>query len=211
MQAPAACNTLSDGGPWLFSARCMWCFPAVRAALPLSFLLLAQCAGSSLPRALTVQKGERTTVVAQTRGMSLKLLNASAVSREKTYSDPQSDLSTKIVDDEAMQGLLDILAKEGFFDLAGPGIAPVVGSLTVEQGERRFTMNPPVVTDPKDPQLLIFGRCHEYVRATFNQTMGFQTREGIGGSDFKNYKESVDRGSKQSMEKMGSKKLEPPK
>lgn len=161
----------------------MWCFHAVRSLLPLSALLLAQCASSSLPRAVTVTKGERTSVTAQTRGTPLRLLNASSTSREKTYSDPTSDLSTKIVDDAALQGLLDILANEGFFDRAGSGVAPVTGSIIVEQGAHRWVMNPPAVKDASDPELVVFGRCHEYVRATFNQTMGFQTRTDLTSRD----------------------------
>jgi hypothetical protein len=174
-------------------------------------LLLAQCSSSpSLPRVVTINKGERTTVVAQTKGVPLKLVNASATSRDKVYSDPAADLSMKIVEDPEMQRLLDVLANEGFFDRAGASVAPRNGSITVEQSGRRWVLNPPPVADP---QYKTFVQYHEYVRATFNQTMGFQTRKDISTDDLVREQEKREAEQKELIRSktQGGGKQEPPR
>jgi len=181
-----------------------------RCSRLLLVLFLAQCSSSpSLPRVVTVNKGERTTVVAQTKGVPLKMVNASATSRDKVYSDPAADLSIKIVDDPEMQRLLDVLANEGFFDRAEAAVAPRNGSITVEQPGRRWVLNPPPVTDP---QYKTFAQYHEYVRATFNQTMGFQTRKDISTDDLVREQEKREAEQKELIRsKQGGGKQEPPR
>src|SRR5262245_61258429 len=118
-----------------------------RSAPTWSLLLFAACAASStpaLPRAVTVEPGQRVRVelADRTSQRTFALQNVSSGTRSDVYAG--TDALVKVVDDAALQRLLDVLAGQGMFDRAGPAAEPgAKAAIVVETAQRRFVWSRP--------------------------------------------------------------------
>jgi hypothetical protein len=111
-------------------------------------LLFAACAASSAA-APRVEEGQRTRVLlTDTRsGRTIVLQNVTSGSRSEVYREGGGDEMVKVVEDQELQRLLDVLAEQGMFDHAGAAPAPGATSvLAVEQPGRAFVWSRPVAT-----------------------------------------------------------------
>jgi hypothetical protein len=140
--------------------------------------MFAQCAGGGpVPqRVLAVETGVRTSIALHqgSRGVLLELQNASAAARHDVYSDRKTVPSLKVITDEELQALLDVLSAQGLFTRAArtqPPNAPEL--LAVTHGDERYYWPRPTVDDP--PALQAFDESRRYVMAVYNSSTAYHT------------------------------------
>ncbi|MGE3174730.1 MAG: hypothetical protein AB7O97_19015 [Planctomycetota bacterium] len=139
-------------------------------------LPLAACAASSLPREVQIEPGRRTLVsLADLRsGHTLVLQNLSSGSRGDIYGDDGSSDLVKVVPDESLQQLLDVLAAQGMFAQATSTPAPGARAvLTVELPERRYVWSRPTPSAATLEQIQAFEAGRGYVLAVYNSETAY--------------------------------------
>lgn len=121
--------------------------PSTSAAFWLAaFCAAAGCAGvPSLPRAVTVEEGRRTTVRLiqfADGGRAFTLQNDSSGRAVEVYSDTQIDPATKVVSDVQLQRLLDVFADSGLFVGASSSVpAEARSAIIITQNGRRHALH----------------------------------------------------------------------
>jgi len=153
--------------------------PLFTAASSLATILWLQaCAApaSVLPRALTVNTGERVRVALSDDGGAqiCTVQTASSGSRNQVYSDPTADGWTKVLPDQGVQQLLDLLAAKGLFEHGSP--APIPGArdmLLVEAGDRLWCW----ARQPgaAQQQALAFLEAKSYFLTAWNQAVAYSS------------------------------------
>lgn len=151
--------------------------PRTRSAPTWFFLLLAGCAGASaLPRAVSVEPGKRMRVWLQDDGRAFVLQNQSSGPRNEVYQDTHGDALTKVVRDEALQNLLDMLAAHGMF--ARTTSAPTPGArgvIAVESPTRTWYWSRPVATPEALDEIRVFEEGRAYVMSVYNSEPAYRT------------------------------------
>lgn len=143
-------------------------------------LALAACA-SPLPRVVTIAPGERTRVQVidlGANGHTFTVQNASSTDREKVYRDTAGESGLKLVADDRLQQLLDVLAAQGMF--AKAGAAPMAGSraaIVVEQGSRRMVWSRPLATPENVELIRVFEESRAYVLSVYNAASAYRATE----------------------------------
>lgn len=174
----------------------------VLAALPslicVPALMLAACAGPapSKPRVLTVDGHQRTRVqlVQLGGGPVLTLQNESVGSRSEVYSDDLGDPTAKVLEDAALQALVDVLTDQDFFERAAGAAAPGARELVViEHGDRRWVLSRPLPRSADDPAFQAFQQCRGYVLALYNQTMAYHSGRGLDAEALKRQQDALRR------------------
>ncbi len=145
-------------------------------------LLLAACAASSprLARAITIEPGNRTRVVLQepSAGASFVLQNRSSGSRAQVYGDARGDAMAKVVDDNRMQQLLDVLAEQGLFAHAtATQDASARAAITVEHQDRVYCWTRAPRHKHNTDVIRQFDECRGYVLAVFNSETSYHARQ----------------------------------
>jgi|KBSSwiStaDraftv2_1062776.scaffolds.fasta_scaffold472017_2 hypothetical protein len=148
-----------------------------RSAPTWSLLLFAACAASSaasLPRAVTIAPGERIRVelADRTSQRTFALQNVSSGPRSNVYGGADSLL--KVVDDQELQRLLDVLAAQGMFDHAGPAADPgSKAAIVVETPQRRYVWSRPQPIPANYDALQQFEAGRGYVLALYNSETAY--------------------------------------
>lgn len=144
---------------------------------PLLLLCLAACTSQpQLPRALVVAPGQRTRIELVDFGtkVSLVLQNGSSGSLADVYSDSRGTVSTKVIADEELQQLLDVLAAQGMFAAAGAAAAPEArAAIVVEQPDRRFVWSRPRPRPDNLDAVRAFDEGRGYVMTVYNSATAF--------------------------------------
>lgn len=185
-------------------------FGCVVSALPLALLL--QCSGSPVvtSRVVAVERGERVVVglTQSGSGHTLLLQNASYSPPVDVYSDPASESLLKVLADDEMQRLLDVLGGLGMFDRAGPAAAGAREVLSVRSGDRSwFWSRLPGSTDVE-----AFGNARAAVMAVYNGTTAYH-RANVTSRDFAAERDRVEREGQAALQRAmrGSKRKDPPR
>jgi hypothetical protein len=140
--------------------------------------LFGQCAsgGPAPQRVLAIQSGVRTSVGLHHsgRGAMLELQNVSAASRRDVYSDRKTAPSLKVVSDEELQALVDVLGAQGLFTRATRTPPPSAREmLTVAHGDERYYWARPSIEDPA--ALQAFDESRRYLMAVYNSSTAYHT------------------------------------
>ena len=152
------------------------CFASLLGAC----LALAACA-SPLPRVVTIAPGERTRVQVidlGANGHTFTVQNASSMDRDKVYRDPAGESGLKLVEDDRLQQLLDVLAAQGMF--AKAGAAPVSGSraaIVVEHDGKRMVWSRPLATPENVEPIRVFEESRAYVLSVYNAASAYRRTE----------------------------------
>lgn len=165
-------------------------FPAVLA------LALCQCGAPepSLRRVLEIEPGDRVRIVHADPhdNLTIGLQNAALGSRESVYSRGGTP-SLKIVDDEELQVLLDVLAEQGFFEHARESERPGAKAvLAVDHNGRTWVWSRLPLGQDDARTIQDFYRCVAYVQTVYNRTTAYYTGEGMTAEDFEREKEAVE-------------------
>ena len=160
-----------------------------RTQLTFCLLLAAGCA-STAPRssATAGPQGDPARVVFRDlrQGQTFALVNEAHSDPLELYSKTRSaaEASTKVIENEVMDALLDYLEGEGdFFDHARPGPAPATGFEKVGQVETdRGTFHMAVSQSSPEEEQQDFLRCYMNFVALWSNVQQFQAVENPGGS-----------------------------
>ncbi|MEI6128641.1 MAG: hypothetical protein WCR59_01090 [Planctomycetota bacterium] len=172
-------------------------------------LWLAGCA-APLPRIVTVTPGEQTKVVihdfANNRTFSLQ--NVSAGSRAEVYRQGAGDLDLKVVEDQRLQELLDVLAAQGMFQHSTEQPLPSArAAILVTQGERRMAWSRPLA-DPANLELIrAFDESRAYVLTVYNAATAYHSRK-ISDQDAAGLRTAIE-AQKAKLEAQNAKQLKP--
>jgi hypothetical protein len=174
--------------------------PALLALL----VLFAQCASQAgLPHVVTIASGKRTRVLLTQidSRQTLALQNESSGSQKQIYSDSAGDLAEKVVADDELQRLVDLLAQQGMFQKAGAGAAPGAKELlVVEQDGKRWIWSRLNAAQTTADELMAFSRARTYVMAVYNSAVAYHTRK-LTGKDLEAERERVLQSSKAALQK----------
>lgn len=151
--------------------------PRARSAPTWFWLLLAGCAGAStLPRTVAIEPGKRFRVWLQDDGRAFVLQNQSSGSRSEVYEDTRADSLTKVVRDEALQNLLDMLSAHGMF--ARTASAPAPGAravIAVESPDRTWFWSRPTATPTTVDEIRVFEEGRAYVMSVYNSEPAYRS------------------------------------
>ena len=148
-----------------------------RSAPTWSLLLFAACAASSassLPRAVTITPGQRVRIelADRTNQRTFALQNVSSGHRSDLYGG--ADTLLKVVDDQELQRLLDVLAAQGMFDHAGAAADPASkAAIVVETPEHRYVWSRPQPIPANYDLLQQFEAGRGYVLAVYNSETAY--------------------------------------
>lgn len=151
------------------------------AAAAAALLLLQACASPSpaLQRAVEIEPGRRTRVafVDFSSNVALVLQNASSGSPEEVYSDQTGNAMVKVVEDEELQRLLDVLAEVGMFHHARTAPLPEARSaLVVEHEGGRMVWTRPTAGPGNLAEVRAFDQGRGYVMAVYNIAIALHSR-----------------------------------
>lgn len=174
--------------------------------------LLCQCATSGPPvqRVLQVEPGQmvRVSLLQVQNGQALTLQNASYSKPADVYSDPATDRAVKVVDDEEMQKLLDVLAGQGLFDRATSLPAgDARETITVQQGDRRWVWSrrPGSVAE-----IEAFGKGRICVMTLYNSTTAYHKAQ-LSSQDLEAEQRRIEQASAAARQKAEQEPKGPPK
>jgi len=143
-----------------------------------AFLAAAGCVGGpSLPRAVQIEPGRRTTVrlMQFADGLVFTLQNASSGSAADVYSDPKGDHQTKVLADAQLQALLDVFTEKGMF---AQGTASVPSdardALVVQQNDRRWVWSRRSAADQQ------FTEVKAYFLSLYNDATAYHANSNNG-------------------------------
>lgn len=184
----------------------------LRTACPAALaLLLCQCGTTepSLRRVLHIEPGDQVRIVHRQADLTIGLQNASYGSREKVYSQGGNP-SFKVVDNEELQTLLDVLAEQGFFERSLESERPDASAvLSVHvNGDDWVWSRLPLGTDDAET-IQDFFRCVAYVQTLYNRTTAYYTREGMTAEDFEREKQAVEGRAEKVLQKRETRKNPP--
>ncbi|MCR9247621.1 MAG: hypothetical protein NXI31_21560 [bacterium] len=139
---------------------------------------------------MTVHPGERTTVrmVQFNGGRMFTLQNASSGSAHDVYKNKRSDPLTKVVDDELLQRLLDVLAERGLFQTATPAApssardALIIDHNSPGSGSRRYVIHREGLPLAEAQRYL---EAKKYFLDVYNRAEAFHTAD-INRTDLRN-------------------------
>lgn len=178
---------------------------AVCALATLALTCLPACAGGPSGRSqVTVKSGERTRLLLAQAGATqpLQLQNASAAAAREVYSDAQSDKGLKVIDDEQMQKLLDVLADNGFFAHAVPLPAgDAKETIAIEQHGKTWVWSRRPFGPSPIEEITAFGTAKAYVLSVYNSATSFHAQKGITGDALEREKSRIEQSSKAAKEK----------
>lgn len=152
-----------------------------RSAVPLLAVvaLTLGCQSSLPPAPVRVEPGRRTVVrLLQFRDgqvMTMSLQNLSSGSRREVYSDRGGEPGAKVIDDDELQRLLDVLAQQGIFEHPGGAPADARDVLMVQQDDRRYVLSRRL--QGRDPAELPFFEAQSYFLAVWNQAIAFRSSD----------------------------------
>jgi hypothetical protein len=172
---------------------------SLSVALP---VLLCQCAspGPTLQRVVTLESGQlvRISLVQVQGGQTLTLQNASYSKPADVYSDPAGDRTVKVIDDEEVQKLLDVLAGQGMFERAAPLPAGDARELiAVQQGDRRWIWSRRAASTV---DVEAFGNARVCVMAVYNSTTAYHKAQ-LSGRDLDAEKDRIEKASAEARQK----------
>ncbi len=149
-----------------------------RSAPTWSLLLFAACAASSpsLPRALTIHPGERTRIAVSdlASGRIFALQNQSAGSRDEVYGEANGNSMVKVVSDQQLQQLLDVLAAQGMFAHAGNAAVPGArAAIAIDSSGGRIVWSRPTPAAGTLDEVHAFEAGRGYVLALYNSETSY--------------------------------------
>jgi hypothetical protein len=145
-------------------------------------LLFSACAAASpvVSSAVRIEAGRRTRILLSDlrSGQTLVLQNLSSGSRSEVYGDSQGNASVKVVADDTLQQLIDVLAAQGMFAqstaMPAPGARAV---LAVEQPGRNYVWSRPDPAAATLEQVRAFDEGRGYVMAVYNSETSYHQRD----------------------------------
>lgn len=148
-------------------------------------LALAACA-SPLPRVIAIAPGDRIRVQVVdlgANGHTFTMQNASSADRAKVYRDTAGEVGLKLVADDRLQQLLDVLAAQGMFEKTSTStISGSRAAIVVEQGDRRMIWSRPLATPANVEPIRVFEESRAYVLSVYNSAAAYRTTD-LGNID----------------------------